>query len=91
MPETRAEQEAQSAVYNVDRINIPVMLVQGAKDRRVPIAQYKALLNALTRAGKPPQKTIVAPRGGHGFYDYDNQVNLYTAIEAFLDEHTGTR
>ncbi len=90
MPETRAEQEAQSAAYNADKINIPVMLVQGAKDRRVPITQYKALLNALTKAGKPPEKTIVAPKEGHGFYDFKNQVNLYTAMEAFLDKHTHT-
>lgn len=91
MPESREEQEAQSAAYNVDKINIPVMLVQGAKDRRVPISQYKALLNALTKAGKPPEKTIVAPKEGHGFYDFKNQVELYTAMEAFLDKHTAKR
>ena len=90
MPENRAEQEAQSAAYNVDKINIPVMLVQGAKDRRVPITQYKALLNALTKAGKAPEQTIVAPKEGHGFFDFKNQVNLYTAMEVFLDKHTGT-
>lgn len=90
MPETREAQEAQSAAYNVDKINIPVMLVQGAKDRRVPISQYKALLNALTKAGKPPEKTIVAPKEGHGFYDFKNQVNLYNDMEAFLDKHTRT-
>lgn len=88
MPETRAEQEAQSAAYNVDKINIPVMLVVGAKDKRVPMPQYKALLNALNKAGKPPEKTIVAPKEGHGFYDFDNQVNLYNAMEEFLDKHT---
>ncbi len=91
MPETRTEQEAQSAAYNIDKINIPVMLVQGAKDKRVPITQYKALLNGLTKAGKPPEQTMVAPKEGHGFYDYDNQVKLYTAMEAFLDKHTHTR
>ena len=90
MPETRAEQEAQSAAYNVDKINIPVMLVQGAKDRRVPMSQYKSLLNALTKAGKPPEQTIVAAKEGHGFYDFDNQVNLYTKMEKFLDKHTDT-
>jgi dipeptidyl aminopeptidase/acylaminoacyl peptidase len=90
MPETRDDQEAQSAAYNVDKINIPVMLVQGAKDRRVPITQYKALLNALNKAGKPPEKTIVAPKEGHGFYDFKNEVNLYNAMEAFLDKHTRT-
>lgn len=91
LPEDRAEQERQSAAYNIDKINIPVMLIQGAKDRRVPISQYKILLNGLTKAGKPPEKTIVEPKEGHGFYDEKNQVNLYNAIEKFLDKHIGKK
>ncbi|SJZ63880.1 Dipeptidyl aminopeptidase/acylaminoacyl peptidase [Lysobacter spongiicola DSM 21749] len=89
MPETLAEQQAQSPAFNVDRINIPVMLVQGAKDRRVPMSQYEALRDALANAGKPAEITIVADKEGHGFYDYDNQVDLYTKMEGFLDKHMG--
>lgn len=89
MPETQEERQRQSAAYNVDRINIPVMLVQGGKDRRVPMSQYRALLDKLTDAGKPPEVTIVEKKEGHGFYDYDNQVELYTAMEAFLARHIG--
>lgn len=89
MPETLAEQQRQSAAYNVDKINIPVMLVQGAKDRRVPMSQYRSLLDNLTEAGKPPEVTVVEKKEGHGFYDYDNQVALYTKMEAFLDRHIG--
>lgn len=89
MPETQEERQRQSAAFNVDRINIPVMLVQGAKDRRVPMSQYRALLDKLTDAGKPPEVTIVEKKEGHGFYDFDNQVELYTAMEAFLARHIG--
>jgi dipeptidyl aminopeptidase/acylaminoacyl peptidase len=89
MPETLAEQQAQSPAYNVDRINVPVMLVQGAKDERVPISQYRLLLDRLTKAGKPPEVTIVEPKEGHGFYDIENNVKLFTAMEAFLDKHIG--
>lgn len=89
MPGSLADQQAQSPAYNVDRIDVPVMLVQGAKDERVPISQYKLLVERLTRAGKPPEVTIVEPREGHGFYDIENNVRLYTAMEAFLDKHIG--
>jgi dipeptidyl aminopeptidase/acylaminoacyl peptidase len=89
MPETLAAQQAQSPAYNIDRINIPVMLVQGAKDERVPISQYRLLLDRLSKAGKPPEVTIVEAKEGHGFYDLDNNVKLYTAMEAFLDRHIG--
>ncbi len=89
LPATLAEQQAQSPAYNVDKINIPVMLVQGAKDQRVPISQYNLLKERLEEAGRPAEVTIVEDKEGHGFYDYQNQVDLYTAMEKFLDKHIG--
>lgn len=90
MPETLAEQRAQSPAFNVDRINIPVMLVQGEKDQRVPMSQYKSLRDALAEAGKPAEITVVEEKEGHGFYDFQNQVDLYTKMEAFLDKYIGS-
>jgi len=91
LPETLAEQQAQSPAFNVDKIRVPVMLVQGAKDQRVPIAQYYLLKKRLEEAGKPPEVTIVEDKEGHGFYDFQNKVDLYTAMEAFLDKHIGDK
>ena len=39
--------------------------------------------------GARPEVTVVEAKEGHGFYDYDNQVELYTKMEAFLDKHLG--
>lgn len=89
MPETLAEQQRQSPAFNVDKIRIPVMLVQGAKDQRVPMSQYRLLKKNLTDAGRAPEVDIVEDKEGHGFYDYDNQVELYTAMEKFLDKYIG--
>lgn len=88
-PETSAGRRAQSPAAHVDRINIPVMLVHGGKDPRVPISQYDLLLERLTAAGKPPEVTVVEEKEGHGFYEYENEINLYTKMEAFLDRHIG--
>lgn len=90
-PEAAGERQAQSAAFNVDKINVPVMLVHGAKDPRVPISQYHFLKKKLDEAGKPPEVTIVEEKEGHGFYDYQNQVDLYTAMEAFLEKHIGEK
>ena len=90
-PESEAEQRAQSPAYNVDRIRIPVMLVQGGKDQRVPISQYKLLKKNLEEAGNPPEVAIVEPKEGHGFYDLQNQIELYAAMEKFLDRHIGAK
>lgn len=89
LPGTLAEQQAQSPAFNIDKINIPVMLVQGAKDQRVPMSQYRLLKDRLTEAGKPPEVTVVEDKEGHGFYDYQNQVDLYTKMEAFLGKYLG--
>ena len=89
LPESLAEQQAQSPAFNVDKIRIPVMLVQGAKDQRVPISQYELLKEKLEQAGNAPEVTIVEDKEGHGFYEFQNQVDLYNAMEAFLDKHIG--
>lgn len=90
-PEAAGERQSQSAAFNVDKINVPVMLVHGAKDPRVPISQYQFLKKKLEEAGKPPEVTIVEEKEGHGFYDYQNQVDLYTTMEAFLEKHIGDK
>ena len=91
LPESASELQAQSAVFNIDRINVPVMLVQGGKDERVPTSQYRALKDALAKAGKPIEVDILEPKEGHGFYDFDNQVNLYTKMQAFFDKYIGNK
>lgn len=88
-PEALAEQQAQSPAFNIDKIRIPVMLVQGGKDERVPPSQYRLLKDGLAKAGNPPEVDILEPKEAHGFYDFDNKVRLYTAMEAFLDQHIG--
>ena len=91
LPDNAAELQAQSAVYNVDKINVPVMLVQGGKDVRVPPSQYNALKDALAKAGKPVEVDVYEAKEAHGFYDYDNQVSLYTKMQAFFDKHIGKK
>lgn len=91
VPESLADQHAQSPAFNVDKIDVPVMLVHGAKDERVPMSHYNLLKRRLEEAGRPPEVTIVESKEGHGFYDYDNNVRLYTKMEAFLDKHIGEK
>jgi len=88
-PESLAEQQAQSPLFAVNRIRVPVMLVQGGKDERVPPAQYQALKKALAESGNPVQIDVYEDKEAHGFYDHANKVSLYTKMEAFLDRHIG--
>jgi dipeptidyl aminopeptidase/acylaminoacyl peptidase len=88
-PPTAAERQAQSPAFFVDRINVPLMLVHGEKDMRVPISQFRDFTRRLEEAGKPPQVVVVEEKEGHGFYNFENQVNLYNAMEKFLEQHIG--
>lgn len=79
---------ANSPARNVDKINVPVFLVQGADDRRVPMEQFDALKDAFANAGKPVETMVVAGEG-HGFYKPENRAELYRRMEAFLRKHLG--
>jgi dipeptidyl aminopeptidase/acylaminoacyl peptidase len=88
-PPTSAERQAQSPAFFIDRINVPLMLVHGEMDMRVPISQFRDFTRRLDEAGKPPEVVVVEEKEGHGFYNLDNQVDLYNAMERFLDSHIG--
>ena len=83
-----AQLRAWSPAQNVDKVKVPVFLVQGNIDQRVPMAQFNALKNAFAAAGTPIE-TMVAQGEGHGFYKPENVAELYRRMEAFLSKHIG--
>lgn len=90
-PTSVGERRAHSPAYGADRIKTPVMLVQGAKDVRVPIQHMNFLISQMAAAGKKPEEVIVEKKEGHGFQDFDNQVRLYTRMLAFFDKYIGDK
>jgi len=79
---------ANSPAQQVDKIKVPVLLVAGRDDKRVPIDQFNAQAKAFKAAGTPVE-TLVIDGEGHGFYKPSNRVKLYDALEAFLDRNIG--
>src|SRR5690606_20700751 len=88
-PTSKAERNAQSPAYGVERLKAPVMLVHGAKDVRVPIRNMHVLISRMEAVGKKPEVVVVEPKEAHGFRDLKNNVNLYTKMLAFFDKHIG--
>lgn len=80
--------QAWSPAQNVDKIKIPVFLVQGNIDQRVPMAQFNAMKSAFQANGVEVE-TMVAAGEGHGFYKPENRAELYRRMEAFLGKHIG--
>ena len=89
LPDGDAELRAQSPAYNAEKIGVPVMLVQGRKDRRVPIDQMEFLIDRMKDAGKAPEIVVIEDKEGHGFYDLDNNAELYPKMLGFFEKYIG--
>ena len=71
-PEMRAFLESISPLNHVDRIGIPLLVVQGQNDPRVPVSESEQIVKALRERGQPVWY-IKALNEGHG---YDRKENL---------------
>jgi len=75
-----------SPVFHADKIKVPLMVVQGARDPRVKKSESDQIVEALAARGITVDY-IVKENEGHGFRNQENRVELYHAIEKFLAEN----
>ncbi|MFO1493106.1 MAG: S9 family peptidase [Lysobacterales bacterium] len=73
------------------KIKAGVFLAAGKEDRRAPPVHTTRMYEALKAAGKSVDTPIIQAGEGHGYYKTENNVNLYTKMLAFLDQHLGKR
>lgn len=88
--EGKAQLERQSPLNHVDRIQRPLLVIQGANDPRVKQAESDQIVVAMREAGLPVEY-IVAPDEGHGFRGRENRLAMFARTEAFLATHLGGR
>jgi len=79
---------ANSAIDHVDKFNIPVLIIHGEDDPRVPVANAREMRDALEKVGKPVEY-MTRPKEGHGFFKEDNNTDRYKITEAFLEKYLG--
>ena len=82
------EARAQSPITLLDMFNVPVLIVHGGSDPRVPIQNADVLRDKLEKMGKP-YEWLVYPKEGHGFYTEEHREALYQKMEAFLGRYLG--
>ncbi|MFJ8015697.1 S9 family peptidase [Streptomyces sp. NPDC096339] len=75
-----------SPLSRVDDIRIPVLVVQGANDVRVPRAEAEQIVEALAAKGLA-HEYLLFPDEGHGLARPGNRQAYYTAVERFLAAH----
>lgn len=83
-PETEEEflREA-SPVFYADRIRVPLLVIQGARDPRVNINESDQIVEALKRHGVDVEY-LVKENEGHGFHNEENRFEVYETMERFL-------
>jgi dipeptidyl aminopeptidase/acylaminoacyl peptidase len=84
-----AEQlKATSPLLQAHRIRQPLLLGYGALDRRVPIYHGRKFYDTVVKTNKDVQ-LVVYDDEGHGWRYFKNDVDWYTRVGKFLDQHIG--
>ncbi|MEK7388364.1 MAG: S9 family peptidase [Elusimicrobiota bacterium] len=78
--------KSRSPLFFVDKIEIPLLVAQGANDPRVKQAEAEQIVAALRAKGKPVEY-LLYPDEGHGFAKPSNRLDFYAKAEAFLTRH----
>jgi dipeptidyl aminopeptidase/acylaminoacyl peptidase len=75
-----------SPYFNADKIQVPLLVAQGANDPRVRKEESDQIVDALRKRGIAVEY-IVKENEGHGFLNEENQFDFYRAMESFLSSH----
>ena len=75
-----------SPLFHADKIDVPLMVLQGANDPRVIKPESDDIVAAVQKNGVPVEY-VVFDDEGHGFSKKKNQIEGYGRILAFLDAH----
>jgi dipeptidyl aminopeptidase/acylaminoacyl peptidase len=85
-PEELADMLARSPITKLDQITTPLLVIQGANDVRVVQAESDNLVEGL-RARGVEVEYMVKQDEGHGFVNPDNTIDMWNAVDRFLEKH----
>jgi dipeptidyl aminopeptidase/acylaminoacyl peptidase len=84
--EGRAFLRERSPLFNLERADRPILIVQGMRDVRVVAAESEQMVAALRKNGAPVTY-VTFPDEGHGFVRLQNRLAFFAVVEAFLAKH----
>jgi len=85
-PEMRAFLQSISPLNHVERIQVPLLVVQGQNDPRVPVTESEQIVNALRDRGQPVWY-MNALNEGHGYERKENRDAYQQAALLFLQKY----
>ena len=85
-PDQLADMLARSPITKLEQITTPLLVIQGANDVRVVQAESDNLVEGLSARGVEVEY-MVKQDEGHGFVNPDNTIDMWNAVDRFLDKH----
>ena len=85
-PEMRAFLQSISPLNNAEKIRVPLLVVQGQNDPRVPVSESEQIVSALRERGNTVWY-INALNEGHGYDRKENRDVYQQAAMLFLQQH----
>ncbi len=85
-PEMRAHLEKISPLNNVEKIDVPLFIVQGENDPRVPVTEATQMVEALRESGRTVWY-MNALDEGHGYRKRENRDLFQQAVILFFRTH----
>ncbi len=85
-PKMRAFLQQISPLNNVDRMNVPMFIVQGQNDPRVPVTEAEQMVKALRDMGQSVWY-MNALNEGHGYRKKENRDVYQQAVMMFFQQH----
>jgi dipeptidyl aminopeptidase/acylaminoacyl peptidase len=77
---------AASPAMMANRADAPLLLIHGKDDTVVPFSQAQEMLEAMRRAGKPVELTVL-PGEDHWLSSGDTRTRMLEAMVGFLEKH----
>ncbi len=84
----RAAYDAHSPIRYADRVKVPVLILHGEQDRRVPLSQGQMFHRALRFNGTPVEM-VTYPRGPHWFFEAAHGRDVQQRVLDWLDTQLG--
>ena len=78
--------ESASPVFHVDKIKVPLLVVQGANDPRVNIDESDQIVRSLQK-NNIPVEYMVKYNEGHGFANEENKFEFYKVMLGFFAKY----
>ncbi len=78
--------ESIAPINHIEKIKVPLIVIQGANDPRVPMSESDQMVKALRKLEKTVDY-LIFDNEGHGIFRLENKTVAYTAIVEFLNKH----